>query len=62
MNDSEIFIVGANGQLGTALRFLYPNAQSADIDELDITDSESVAKFDWSGIKYILNAAAYTKR
>ncbi|MDB5167031.1 MAG: dTDP-4-dehydrorhamnose reductase [Candidatus Saccharibacteria bacterium] len=60
MNDSEIFIVGANGQLGTALRVLYPNAKSADIDELDITSSESVADFDWSGIKFILNAAAYT--
>ena len=60
MNDSEIFIVGANGQLGTALRVLYPNAKSADIDELDITNNESVAAFDWSGIKYIINAAAYT--
>ena len=60
MNDSEIFIVGANGQLGTALRTLYPNAQSADIDELDITSSESVANFDWTGIKVIINAAAYT--
>lgn len=60
MNDSEVFIVGANGQLGTALRSLYPNAQSADIDKLDITSSDSVANFNWAGIKYILNAAAYT--
>jgi len=60
MNDSEIFIVGANGQLGTALRKLYPAAQSADIDELDITSSESVANFNWAGIKIIINAAAYT--
>lgn len=60
MNDSEIFIVGANGQLGTALRKLYPEARSADIDELDITSPESVAGFDWTGIKVIINAAAYT--
>lgn len=60
MNDSEVFIVGANGQLGTALRQLYPGAQSADIDEMDITNSESVAGFDWTGIKVIINAAAYT--
>ncbi len=60
MNDSEVFIVGANGQLGTALRALYPNAKSADIDELDITNAESVDNFDWSNIKVILNAAAYT--
>lgn len=60
MNDSEIFIVGANGQLGTALRKLYPNAESADIDELDITNSASVANYDWSKIKVLINAAAYT--
>lgn len=60
MEDTAVFIVGANGQLGTALRRLYPNSQSADIDELDITDASSVAKFDWTGIKVIINAAAYT--
>jgi len=60
MNDSEVFIVGANGQLGTALRQLYPGSKSADIDQLDITDAQSVASFDWSGIKVLINAAAYT--
>lgn len=60
MNDSEIFIVGANGQLGRALQKQYPGAQSADINELDITDKQSVDNFDWSNIKIILNAAAYT--
>lgn len=60
VDDSKIFIVGANGQLGTALKAKYPSAQSADINELDITNKESVANFDWSGIEVILNAAAYT--
>jgi len=60
MNDSEIFIVGANGQLGKALQTKYPGAQSADIDELDITNTESVANFDWSKVKVLLNAAAFT--
>jgi dTDP-4-dehydrorhamnose 3,5-epimerase len=60
MKDSEIFIVGAKGQLGLALQAKYPGAQSADIGELDITSRESVESFDWSGIKVILNAAAYT--
>jgi dTDP-4-dehydrorhamnose 3,5-epimerase len=60
MNGSEIFIVGANGQLGKALQAKYPEAQSADIDKMDITDAESVQNYDWSGIKYILNAAAFT--
>lgn len=60
MNPAKIFIVGAKGQLGTALRTQYPEAQFADIDELDITNKESVEKFDWSGIEIILNAAAFT--
>ena len=60
MKDSEIFIVGANGQLGTALRKKYPKAKHADINELDITKKKSIKDFDWSGIKYILNAAAFT--
>jgi dTDP-4-dehydrorhamnose reductase len=60
MNDNEIFIVGANGQLGTALRAQHPNAQFADAAELDITNPDSVEGFDWSGIRIILNAAAYT--
>lgn len=60
MDDSKIFIVGANGQLGTALRGKYPAARYADIAELDITNTQSVEKFDWSGIEIVLNAAAYT--
>ncbi len=60
MNDSEIFIIGANGQLGTALRAQYPGARFGDAGELDITDQESVQNFDWTGITTILNAAAYT--
>ena len=60
MDDSRIFIVGANGQLGTALRAQYPGAQFADINELDITSAQSVDAFDWSGIDAILNAAAFT--
>src|ERR1039458_6425482 len=60
MDDSTIFIVGAKGQLGLALQAQYPGAQSADIDELDITDRASVDNFDWSKIKVILNAAGFT--
>jgi dTDP-4-dehydrorhamnose 3,5-epimerase len=60
MDDSSIFITGSNGQLGTALVQQYPNSKSADIDSLDITNPDSVSGFNWNGIKYILNAAAYT--
>jgi dTDP-4-dehydrorhamnose 3,5-epimerase len=60
MDTSKILIVGANGQLGLALQAQYPDAQTADIEELDITDKESVENYDWSGVDVILNAAAYT--
>ncbi len=60
MNDAEILVVGANGQLGTALQEKYPGAKPVDSAELDITDRQAVESFDWSNIKIILNAAAYT--
>lgn len=60
MNSNNIFIVGANGQLGRALRQQYPEARFADIDEMDITNRQSVESFDWSGISIVLNAAAFT--
>ncbi|HSX45321.1 MAG TPA: NAD(P)-dependent oxidoreductase [Candidatus Saccharimonadales bacterium] len=60
MTDSEIIIVGAKGQLGLALGQKYPGAQKVDIDELDITSQAAVENYDWSGLKTILNAAAYT--
>lgn len=60
MDPASFLIIGANGQLGTALRGRYPEARAADSTELDITDLAAVAAYDWSGIKVILNAAAYT--
>lgn len=60
MDDSQIFIVGANGQLGTALRLKYPNAKFADVNNLDITDSDSINNYNWEKIRIIINAAAYT--
>lgn len=60
MDDSTFVILGANGQLGTALREKYPNARALDSNELDITDVDAVVNFDWSTVSTILNAAAYT--
>jgi dTDP-4-dehydrorhamnose reductase len=60
VNDAEICIVGAHGQLGQAFQKQYPGAQTTDSDTLDITDANAVASYDWSGIKIILNAAAFT--
>lgn len=60
MNEAEILIIGANGQLGKALQAKYPKARAVDMDELDITDCKQLDAFEWSGFKIILNAAAYT--
>lgn len=60
MNESEILIIGAKGQLGLALQARYPGAKAVDSAELDITNAESVRNFDWSGITAILDGAAYT--
>jgi hypothetical protein len=54
LNHTEIFIVGANGQLRHCSAGAIPGRQFTDKDELDITDKESVHSFDWSGIEYIL--------
>ena len=59
MGDS-ILIIGANGQLGKALQQQYPDAPAVDRAELDITDSKQLDAFDWSGIRTVVNAAAYT--
>ena len=60
MDDSKFVIIGANGQVGTALRAQYPKARALSSTELDITDRQAVENFDWNGVTHILNAAAYT--
>jgi dTDP-4-dehydrorhamnose reductase len=60
MNNKEILIIGANGQLGTALQAQYPDAKAVDSNMLDITDATNVHEFDWAGISVVINAAAYT--
>jgi dTDP-4-dehydrorhamnose reductase len=56
----NIVIIGANGQLGKALKAQYPDAIAVDSDSLDITDKVAVESFQWAGVDVILNAAAYT--
>ncbi len=60
MDDRTFVIIGSNGQLGRALQQKYPNAVGVDSDKLDITNAEAVNNFDWSNVKVIFNAAAYT--
>jgi dTDP-4-dehydrorhamnose 3,5-epimerase len=60
VDQSQILIIGANGQLGKALQAKYPQAKAGDIAELDITDANSVKNYSWDDIKIVFNAAAYT--
>jgi dTDP-4-dehydrorhamnose 3,5-epimerase len=53
-------IVGANGQLGRALRQQFPDAVALDRAALDVSDAAAVSSHDWSGVDVVLNAAAYT--
>jgi dTDP-4-dehydrorhamnose reductase len=60
MDEPNILITGANGQLGRALQEAYPNAKKTDSSELDISDQQALQDFDWKNIQVIINTAAYT--
>lgn len=57
----KFLITGCNGQLGTELKKLLPDAICADVDTLDITDLAAVQKFVADNVVgTIINCAAYT--
>lgn len=56
----SILIIGSSGQLGRALKAAFPDASTAERKELDISQAESFAAFDWSSFDVIINAAAWT--
>ncbi len=57
----NILITGANGQLGTELGALLPDAIKTDRDDLDITNADAVHDFIRKNkIDSIINCAAYT--
>lgn len=60
IDEASVLIIGARGQLGIALSERFPNAQKADREELDIANWEAINNFDWSKVKLVINAAAYT--
>lgn len=56
-----LLVTGANGQLGTELKALLPDALFADLPILDITDEKAVRTFvEEHGVDMIINCAAYT--
>ena len=51
-------ILGANGQLGKALRVMFSDAKALSREELDIANEAQIDAFDWSRYDVIINAAA----
>lgn len=53
-------ILGAGGQVGTALRRALPDAVAFTRDQLDLADPRAIVEFDFDGYGTVINAAAYT--
>lgn len=53
-------VLGANGQVGRALRAIQPNFEYLDREDVDLSDVNSIASVDWSVYSTVINAAAYT--
>ena len=60
MGSRTTVIVGANGQLGLALRQVFPDAVPLGHADLDVTDAAAVRAHPWQGVGTIINAAAWT--
>lgn len=60
MGPKRTLVLGANGQLGRALRKALPDAEHADRTEFDLTDPAAWASRRWRDYGVIVNAAAYT--
>ncbi|WP_458781627.1 sugar nucleotide-binding protein [Arthrobacter sp. D3-16] len=63
MPPKKTLVVGANGQLGLALRKLYDGdtgVEFASRQEFDLSDESSVSQRNWKQYSTIVNAAAYT--
>lgn len=63
MPPKKILVVGADGQLGRALRRQYDGDASVEFagrSDFDITDAGSFAARNWNNYSTIINAAAYT--
>ena len=60
MDQTQILIIGKNGQLGKELLKQYPKALAVDSDTFDITNLNQVLFYDYSQVKIVINCAAYT--
>ncbi len=63
MERRRTLVIGANGQVGTALRSRFAGRTDVDFmarEQVDLADSASLAAVGWSRYSTVINAAAYT--
>lgn len=60
MPELRVFVLGANGQLGKALRAEFPSAVFYGREECDLSRPEQVSGLPFDKCDVIINAAAYT--
>lgn len=56
----RVVVVGAGGQVGSAVVARFPGAVGFTHTDLDVTDSDAVWDVDWSGFDVLVNAAGVT--
>ncbi|MFT4233087.1 MAG: bifunctional dTDP-4-dehydrorhamnose 3,5-epimerase family protein/NAD(P)-dependent oxidoreductase [Leucobacter sp.] len=60
MKPKRTLVIGANGQLGRALREAIPDADFADRSRIDLSDERTLDEVRWQDYDSVVNAAAYT--
>ncbi|MFD5276403.1 sugar nucleotide-binding protein [Pseudarthrobacter sp. NPDC058362] len=63
MRPKKILVIGADGQLGKAMRSVWganPSVEFASRAEFDLADADSFRSRNWNNYSTIVNAAAYT--
>ena len=61
MRPRRTLVLGANGQLGRALRAALPEADFAGRDRIDLRDPGALDRVRWTDYGAVVNAAAYTR-
>ena len=60
MKDKKTLVLGANGQLGLALREVLPDAEFLTRSEFDISDPDAFLNIQWHQFSTVINASAFT--
>jgi len=60
MEVKKTLVIGANGQVGRALRKVMPNAEFVSRTEFDVTDPEAYTQRNWRQYGTLINATGYT--